>query len=200
MFRNATLILQQLKYTISKYISRNSFSDRCSVVKPGIFRCEVDGLSKIVALYTVSGNNTPISDLNCTDILYHVKRLLSLFSVPGCKTITYFSLQPVNIDEYISQINRRLQMKLVELELDKSNTKLRSHVERLVDIRRRVLRGVTPVDMSNVIGFICSDSPSYIETLSAIEYTIRSSMNVALKPITDPLKVFHIINFRDDKA
>lgn len=194
MLKNIITNLHQLKYTMARYIVGAS-TGKCSAIKPGIFRCESNGVNSIVALYTISSGNIPINDLEYIDIVYHMKRFLNLFSIPGCKTVTYFSLQPINIDSYISQINHKLQMKLVELELDKSNTKLRSYVEKLIDIRRRILRGVTPIDLSNIIAFICSDDMSNVERLSNIEYSAKNSMNIILKPVMDPLKALHILNF-----
>lgn len=194
MFRNIAMGLHQIRYIVSNIV-RNPTIGKCHAVKPGIFKCEADGIGSIIALYTISSCTAPVNELEYTDIVYHVKRFINLFTIPGCKTVTYFSLHPVNIDSYISQINHKLQMKLVELDFDKSNTKLRSYVEKLIDVRRRILRGITPVDVSNIIAFICGDDASYIEKLSTIEYTARNTMNIVLKPVVDPLKALHIINF-----
>lgn len=188
--------LHRLKYTVLNYVVRNPAADnKCSAIKPGIFRCRVGSVDNIVALYTISGGSIPVNDLEYTDAVYHMKRFLNLFSVPGCRTITYFSLQPVNIDSYISEINRKLQMKLVELDLDKSNTKLRGYVEKLIGIRRRILKGMIPIDVSNIIAFICSDDSFNVERLTNIEYSAKNSMNVVLTPVTDPMKARQIINF-----
>uniref|UniRef100_A0A7C5XNI5 Uncharacterized protein n=1 Tax=Ignisphaera aggregans TaxID=334771 RepID=A0A7C5XNI5_9CREN len=199
MFKNIVTALQQLRYTLVKHTTKNFVVD-CNAIKPGVFRCKTDALSNIVALYTISGNIISIKDLSLIDATYHVKRILDLFSIPGCETITYFSLKPVDIDNYISKINHKLQMKLVELELDKSNTKLRSYVERLIDTRRRVLKGIKPIDISSIIAFICNDSQSYIEILSSIEHSAKNSMNIELKPVTDPMKAVYIANFREGKT
>ncbi len=199
MFKNIVIGLQQLRHTLIKHITKNLAMD-CNAIKPGIFRCKTDTLSNIVALYTISSNTISIKDLSLIDATYHVKRILDLFSIPGCETITYFSLKPVDIGNYISKINHKLQMKLVELELDKSNIKLRSYVERLIDIRRRVLRGVKPVDVSSIVAFICNDNQSYIEILSSIEHSAKNSMNIELKPVTDPMKAIYITNFREGEA
>ncbi len=195
MLRNITMGLHQLKYIMYKYIVGDTPTSRCSAIKPGIFKCKSNNVNSIVALYTISGSNIPINDLEYIDIVYHMKRFLNLFSIPGCRTVAYFSLQSVNMDNYISQINHKLQMKLVELELDKSNTKLRNYIEKLIDIRRRILKGVTPIDVSNIIAFICSDDISNVERLSNIEYSAKNSMNIVLKPVMDPLKAQHIVNF-----
>lgn len=195
MFRNIVTGLHNLKHMLFNYLMRGPATDECNIVKPGVFKCRIGGAYSLVALYTISSGGTSVSDLDYTDAVYHMKRFLNIFSMPGCRTIMHFSLQPIDVDSYISEINRKLQMKLVELDLDKSNTKLRSYVEKLISVRRRVLMGMTPVSVSNIIAFICSDNSSNIEKLTSFEHSARSSLNITIAPIVDPMKVYRIINF-----
>ncbi|MEM0214169.1 MAG: hypothetical protein QW348_07990, partial [Ignisphaera sp.] len=103
-------------------------------------------------------------------------------------------------DSYLSKINSKLQMKLVELESDKANTRLRSLVERLMEIRKRVLSGMIPIETSVLAAVICRDTKAYEDMLVNMPQVSKQILGISLKSVRDFEKISQLINFRQWQA
>jgi hypothetical protein len=65
---------------------------------------------------------------------------------------------PTRTDEIIAKIDKAIQVKQIILESDPSNEKVRTEIERLKRIKKRILDGETPFTMTMIFGVIASGS------------------------------------------
>lgn len=162
----------------------------CRISESGVFVCG----KYYVALYKIKEWSINIHELTYLDYVYSVKKFLDVFNIENCKTVFYTDVEPVNVDEYLSKLNHAIQMKLVELEIDKANTKLRSYIEKLMDTRKRVLMGIKPVKSSNIIAVVCNNIS--LSDIEKIMYKAKSFLDIDLEPILEPHYADFLINFR----
>jgi hypothetical protein len=102
----------------------------------------------------------------------------------------------VNIDKYLTTVDSKLQMKIVEIEQDKANTRIRASIEKLLEVRRRVLSGIIPIEISNTIAIVCKDLGVYRESMTKIPKLAKQILNISLKSVRSLDTVTQIINFR----
>lgn len=163
----------------------------CGNIRPGQFRCG----EYIVALYRIKDWSINVHELTYLDYIYNLKRFLDVFNTDFCRTIFYTDIEPVGIDEYLSKLNHTIQMKLVELELDRANTRLRSYIEKLLDIRKRVLMGIKPVKSLNIIAIVCSNK-AHSDTIDKIVYKAKNILDIDLEPVIESRYAEFLLNFR----
>jgi hypothetical protein len=168
----------------------------CIEVERGIYRCSDSYKSKLVAFYTITDVSIRLEELELIDIVTHLKRLVNALAPPGCSIVTLSKIEPVNVDKFLSTINTKLQMKLIELEQDKANTRLRSSLEKLMETRKKVLSGITPVTIENIVAVICDDLELYREQLKKIPKIAEQVLNIKLKAVKNLQLANYITNFR----
>lgn len=168
----------------------------CEEIRKSVYRCHNNSNAKLVALYTIEDSFVRIEEMEYVDFLTHLKRYINTLAPPGCILMTVSSTGVLSPDSYLSKINSKLQMKLVELESDRTNTRLRSLVERLIEIRKRVLSGVMPVETSILTAIICDDARTYEDMLINIPQIAKHVLGISLKRVRDAGKALQIINFR----
>ncbi len=168
----------------------------CIEVGRGIYRCGDNYKSKLVAFYTITDVGIRLEELELIDIVTHLKKLVNALVPPGCSIVTLSKIEPVNVDKFLSAVNTKLQMKLVELEQDKANTRLRSSLEKLMETRKKVLSGITPVTIENIVAVMCDDLELYREQLKKIPKIAEHVLNIKLKAVKNPQLASYITNFR----
>ena len=174
--------------------------DLCEEIDGGLYRC-FDGYNQwIVTLYTLEESFIRVEELEYIDFLNHLKKYITTLIPPGCSLLTVSSIRPINVDKYLSSIGHKLQMKLIELESDKSNTRLRDTIERLIEIRKRILSGIIPVETSNLIAVICRDAEINKTLLKRIPHVAKQVLGVTLRSVSDMRKAIEVINFCGTKA
>jgi len=185
------MIKDMLKKGLNLIAGCRSDRTSCRNIKPGIFRCN----EYFVALYRIKDWSINIHELTYLDYVYHLKRLLDVFNMELCQTIFYTDIQPVDVNKYLSKLNHMIQMKLVELELDKANTRLRSYIEKLLDIRKRVLMGIKPVKSLNIIAMLCSNRVDS-DDISKVVYKAKNILDIDLEPVLETHYAELFFNFR----
>jgi len=194
------MVIDYIITLIYKFITRFYPRDsnvNCNIIKLGVYKCSSRGKEQILALFTFT-NSMHIEDLSNEDVVYILRKLLNSLYIQDCKVSIYTSLEPVDIERYLSELNRKLQMKLIELELDRANTKLRSDVERIIETKRKILRNIPPISIENIIAVVCKPDKEYL-LLNAIEkmpLTLKSSFGINIKPIVNISLASLIANFR----
>lgn len=178
------------------FVLRKKGEPLCEELERGIYRCSNAYESELVALYTIENADVRIDELAYTDFLNHLKRYISTIIPPGCYLITLSRIGLVNVDRYLSHIDSKLQMKIVELEQDKANTRLRASIENLLEVRKRVLSGVIPIEISNTIAIVCKDLSTYRESLAKVPKLAKQILNISMKSVRAPIIAAQIINFR----
>ncbi len=168
----------------------------CDIMRPGIYRCSNGGEERIIALFTFA-NNMHIEDLSNEDTVHILKRFLNSLYIHDCKISVYTSLEPVDIEKYLSDLNRKLQMKLVELELDKANTRLKSDVERIFEIKRKILGNIPPVAIENIVVLACKPDKEHIilKAIEKIPTSLKPVFGIVMKPVTNNFLASSIANF-----
>ncbi|MEM0026798.1 MAG: hypothetical protein QXT53_02510 [Ignisphaera sp.] len=194
LLENAIETLYTLPRLFSKRIHGRDF--KCEEIRRGVYRCYSRSETKLVALYNVEDSLVRIEEMEYIDFLTHLKRYISTLAPPGCSLVTISSVVPLNPDSYLSKINSKLQMKLVELESDKTNTRLRNLIERLIEIRKRVLSGVMPIETSILAAVICRDTKAHEDMLMNIPRISKQILGISLKGVRDLERISQIINFR----
>uniref|UniRef100_A0A7C2Z8W7 Uncharacterized protein n=1 Tax=Ignisphaera aggregans TaxID=334771 RepID=A0A7C2Z8W7_9CREN len=164
----------------------------CNYLKPGIFLC-FDG-QYLMALYRVNRIGMNILSLSQLDYVYFLKRIIDVFHIEGCRCTFLTDIEPVNTEDYVNNLNRKLQMKLVELEADKSNVKLRSLVENLLEVRKKILMGITPARIANIVALVCAKSVG-TEKLMEVGTRARNLLSMDLEPVTNLGLAEAIANF-----
>lgn len=170
-------------------------STSCEPIRPGIFRCRAGSESELVALYEVADVRQDMSELTHVDAVYYLKRFVQFFSMPECRLVTYATLVALDSNKYLEELNRRLQMKLIELEMDKANTRLKTAIERMMEIRRRVLEGVSPLEVNALFSVLCKDSPQNEEKLLSLRQAAKGILGLELKPVGDAFIASALLNF-----
>lgn len=165
----------------------------CNYVKPGIFVCHEN--KYIVALYKVKNWPVDVHTLTQLDYVYGLRRFLELFRIEGCKLVFLADVEYVDTDDYMSKLNHKLQMKLVELELDKSNVRLRDYVEKLLEVRKKVLMGIKPIKTSNIIALVCRHDIN-LKDIEGIPIDAKNMLNLHLEFVLEHRIAEAIINFR----
>lgn len=168
----------------------------CNIIKPGVYKCNNSEEEQIIALFTFT-NSMHIEDLSNEDVIYILKKLLNSLYIQDCKVSIYTSLEPMDIEKYLSDLNRKLQMKLIELELDKANTKLRNDVERILETKRRILKNIPPMTIENIAIMTCKSDKEHI-ILNAVEKipsSLRSVFGIMVKPVINIFLASSIANF-----
>lgn len=188
----AKMLGDLIKRRLSNPIA-TAYRTSCTYVKPGIYSCCDNRY--VIALYKVKSWSFSVYDLSHLEYLYYFKRFLELFQVEGCRTIFFTDIEPVDVDKYMAKLNRKLQTKLVELELDKSNVKLQTYIERLQEIRKKVLMGIKPVKLLNIIALACNGNAEF-RVLESLANSAKSVFNMDLEPIVDRRYAEVIVNFR----
>ncbi|MEL9939435.1 MAG: hypothetical protein QXH86_00205 [Ignisphaera sp.] len=189
-------------YTIPRLFSKRIYGKdfRCEEIRRGVYRCYSRSEARLVALYSLEDSFARIEEMEYIDFLTHLKRYISTLAPPGCSLVSISSVTPLNPDSYLSKINSKLQMKLVELESDKANTRLRSLVERLMEIRKRVLSGMIPIETSVLAAVICRDTKAYEDMLVNMPQVSKQILGISLKSVRDFEKISQLINFRQWQA
>lgn len=185
-------------YTFSKLFSWGRCGEdfKCEEIGKGVYRCYSNSETKLAALYSVEDSFIRIEEIEYIDFLTHLKRYINTLAPPGCLLVTISSVAPLNPDSYLTKINSKLQMKLIELESDKTNTRLRSLIERLIEIRKRVLSGMMPIETSVIATVICRDTKAHEDMLINMPQISKQILGISLKSIRNPEKIAQIINFR----
>ncbi|MEM1526857.1 MAG: hypothetical protein QXZ41_04450 [Ignisphaera sp.] len=181
-----------LEEAFSKILSINSSTPVCDYVKPGIFACN-EG-KYIVALYKVKNWSTDVHTLTQLDYVYGLRRFLELFHIEGCESVFLTDVEYVDADDYMSKLNRKLQMKLVELELDKSNVRLRDYVEKLLEIRKKVLMGIRPIKTSSLVALVCRRNVN-LKDIEGIPFDAKNLLNLHLESVLEHRVAEAVINF-----
>jgi len=198
------LIIDYITTLIYKFINRfytRASNVSCNIIKPGIYKCSNGEKEQILALFTFA-NSMHIEDLSNEDVVYILRKLLNSLYIQDCRVSIYTSLEPVDIEKYLSELNRKLQMKLIELELDKANTKLRSDVERIIETKRKILKNIPPISVENIVALTCKTDKEYI-LLNAIEKipsTLKSAFGINTKPVINMFLASSIANFCTTKT
>lgn len=76
-------------------------------------------------------------------ILSSYIKILSQNSPVGIRVVVL----PVDVNQLLSKIDRQLQVKLIMLESDPTNERLRTEIERLRSLKRRILNGEVPFNV-----------------------------------------------------
>lgn len=182
-----------IRKTVTKVLAPRSFIEYCEHLKPGIFKCHDHG--PIIALHKINGWSLDFHGLSNLDYVYNLKRFLEAFHIENCKTIFYSDVEPINVNEYLSKLNRKIQMKLIEFELDKTNIKLRNYIERLIETRKKVLMGIRPIKVMNIVALVCDNSTD-VEKLEKLVHSAKNMLNIDLDPVNEQRLAELIINFR----
>ncbi|MEM1541564.1 MAG: hypothetical protein QW101_01840 [Ignisphaera sp.] len=185
------MIKDMLKKGLNLITGCRSGRTSCRGIKPGVFKCN----EYLVALYRIKDWSINIHELTYLDYVYNLKKFLDVFNTEFCQTIFYTDIQPVDVNKYLSKLNHMMQMKLVELELDKANTRLRSYIEKLLDIRKRVLMGIKPVKSSNIIAMICSNRVDS-DNINNVAYKAKNVLDIDLEPLLETHYAEIFLNFR----
>jgi hypothetical protein len=194
--RGAVAISRSLGTSFKKFVLRKKGNALCEEIYRGIYRCGNGYDSKLVALYTIEDADIRIDELEYLDLLSHLKRYINTVTPPGCRLITLSKIELVNIDKYLTTVDSKLQMKIVEIEQDKANTRIRASIEKLLEVRRRVLSGIIPIEISNTIAIVCKDLGVYRESMTKIPKLAKQILNISLKSVRSLDTVTQIINFR----
>ncbi len=198
------MIIDYMVTFIYKFINRfytKASNVSCNIIKPGIYKCSNGEKEQILALFTFV-NSMHIEDLSNEDVVYILKKFLSSLYIQDCRVSIYTSLEPVDIEKYLSDLNRKLQMKLIELELDKANTKLRSDVERILETKRKILKNIPPISIENIVVLTCKTEREHIilDAIEKIPLTLKSTFGINTKPVTDISLASSIVNFCTTKT
>lgn len=110
-------------------------------------------------------------------ILSSYIKILSQNSPAGVRAVVY----PVDVSQLLSKIDRQLQVKLIMLESDPTNERLRTDIERLRILKRRILGGEVPFNVHMVFEVQASGA-DVGEALKRLRLKI-SSMREELKSI-----------------
>ncbi|MCC6045217.1 MAG: hypothetical protein LM572_00335 [Ignisphaera sp.] len=167
----------------------------CEELSRGIYKCSDDHSSKLIALYTIEEANIRLEELEYLDFLSHLKRYLNTIIPPGCHLMTLSKIEPINTDKFLSNIDGKLQMRLVELEQDKANTRLRASIEKLLEVRKRILSGMIPFEISSIIAIVCRDLNIYRESLVKIPGLAKQMLNISLSHVKNPGIATQLSNF-----
>ncbi|MEM3980536.1 MAG: hypothetical protein QXF79_04685 [Ignisphaera sp.] len=160
------------------------------------FTCHED--KYIVALYRVKDWPIDVHTLTQLDYVYGLRRFLELFRIEGCKLVFLTDVEYIDIDDYMSKLNHKLQIKLVELELDKSNIRLRDYVEKLLDIRKKVLMGIKPIKTSCIIALVCRHNVN-LKDIEKIPLDAKNMLNLHLEFVLEYGIAEAVVNFRQRK-
>lgn len=192
-----TMYIKVLEKVVRKKLAEalryGSFNERCKHVKPGVFSCCNNEF--ILALYKVKDWPLGIHELSHVDYVYCLRRFLDVFQIESCRTIFYSDIEPLDINEYLAKLNRKIQMKLIELELDKTNVRLRNYVERLIENRKKVLMGIRPIKITNFVALACSNTVD-LRDLDKLVSNAKTVLNVDLDPIVEQEYAEILANFR----
>jgi len=79
---------------------------------------------------------------------------------------------PARADEVIARIDRAIQVKQIMLESDPSNERLRTEIERLRRIKKKILEGEMPFTVNMVFG-VAASGPTEAEALEKLSRKIE---------------------------
>lgn len=170
-----------IRRILSKILS-DRYEDQCSQIKPGVYKC--CGNEYVLALYKVKNWSLNIHELTHLDYIFNLKKFLDVFSLEHCRSLFLTDVELVDIDRYLAKLNQTIQTKLLELELDKTNVKLKTYIEKLLENRSKVLKGLRPIKVLNVIALTCNKNVS-IRDLDKVIHNAENVLNMDLDPITD---------------
>lgn len=180
-----------IKRTITNILGGNSRED-CRYLRPGIYSCNN---KNILALYRVRDWSINLYELSHLDYIYNLRRFLDVFHIEQCRISFLTDIEPINIDEYLSKLNRRIQIKLTELELDKTNVRLRNYLEKLIEVRKKVLMGINPIRAMIIIALTCENNVD-LRDLNKYIHNVETALNIDLDPVLDRRYAEALANFR----
>ncbi len=106
------------------------------------------------------------------DLVNRVRHLIEVLTQSSCRAFFVTSVRRLGVSDTLKHLDRKLQMKLVELDSDRLNVKLRKEVEDLRNTRKELLRGALPLEIASSIIVRCSDArdlENAVRTLRAMQ-------------------------------
>jgi len=167
----------------------------CRYVKPGIHLCN----DEIIALYKVKNWSLSIHDLAYLDYLHNLRKFLEILYVENCRQILMTDIELVDTDKYLKKLDQSLQLRLVELSVDKTNIKLRTHIEKILENRKKVLMGIKPVKTVSIVALLCPNTVN-IKDIERVPLNAKNILNISLEPIVEDMLARAILNFRTNKS
>lgn len=184
--------------TLAKVIQCNDVNviSLCNYVKPGILSCYNNEV--IVALYNVKNWSTDMHDLTQLDYVHNLRRFLEILHIENCRQILLTDIESINTEKYLKKLDQNLQMKLVELSIDKTNVKLRNYVEKLLETRKKVLMGIKPIKTISVMALVCPGNIN-LKDVENIPLNAKNILNLNLEPILESRLAEVLLNFRKNR-
>lgn len=115
-------------------------------------------------------------DLTPSDIINLSKLYLRLLNI-GIPIAYKVYIQPVNREKLLKDIDRSLQEKLVILEHDPSNAKLKTEITKLEKLKKKLLEGFQPYEIK-VIFSITTSAETIDEAISELKVKIKSLKSI----------------------
>lgn len=85
-------------------------------------------------------------------------------------------------------------MKLIELETDKTNVKLQNYVRRLIETRKKILIGIRPIRITNLVALVCNNNVN-LKDLDKVMINAKNVLNIDLDPLIERKYAEVITNF-----
>jgi len=115
-------------------------------------------------------------DLTPSDIINLSKLYLRLLNI-GVPIAYKVYIQPVSKERLLKDIDRSLQEKLIVLEHDPSNARLRTEIAKLEKLKKKLLEGFQPYEIK-VIFSITTSAETVDEAISELKVKIKSLKSV----------------------
>lgn len=168
----------------------------CSYIKPGILECDNN---VVVALFRVKDWVINIHDLTQLDYVHNMRKFLEILYVENCREILLTDIELVDVDKYFKKIDRDLQMKFVELSVDKANVKLRNYIEKVLEVRKKVLMGIKPIKALNIVALVCSSNVN-LKDVEKIPLNAKNMLNMYLEPVLEDRLAEILLNFCKNRS
>lgn len=186
------MVRDSIEKILSKTTQRTRYSSLCSYVKPGVFECR-NG-EYVVALYRIKHWAADIHALSQLEYIYSLKRFLDVFQIENCRSIFLADVEPLDASSYITKLDNKLQMKLIELEMDKSNVKLQNYVKKLIETRKKILMGVKPIKITNIVALVCNNNVDPRD-VDKVVINVKNVLNIDLDPLIERRYAEAVANF-----
>ena len=172
----------------------------CQLKDYGIYECSSKDRPTIVGLYTLEEYHKSIEDYEGRELVQELKKFIEILTLPNCYTLFLTTSKTLDSRQFLNKLDRKLQMKLVELQLDRANARLQSEIMELMQTKRKVIQGIIPLSLNALIAIVCptniQEAVFYVRTLRDLRHVAKSLVNISLKPVNDLALANAILNFR----
>lgn len=120
-----------------------------------VFVCRDSGEYTVVGLLRLKRISRSLNELIPEEILQGIRGLTRFLANTPCEIHFYTKFRGSSIDRYIKDIDRKLQIKLVELAYDPTNVRVKNEIRRLEELKKRALQGSQPVETSTNLVCMC---------------------------------------------